>query len=125
MGRSLPLVAALAVAVIASPGAAREKTDPLAGRVAGTPQACVSGVANDGLVIAGPDTVMTRQFGRRIWVAKAIGCPALRPDDILIVEHLSGSGYCSNDRFRAMTRGATIPGPFCRLGKFTPYDKAR
>lgn len=118
---------ALAVAGAATPNPARRAdADVAAGRVAGSPRACVSGFGNSALVIAGPDTVTVSATRRRLWVARAIGCPALHDDDLLVVEHLTGgSDYCQNDRIRSIARGTTIPGPYCRLSAFTPYDKPR
>jgi hypothetical protein len=45
----------------------------------------------------------------------------MRPMDIVIID-LYGSQMCENDRFRTVSPGTSIPGAFCRLGKFTPYD---
>ena len=113
------LLAGLAGA--AAPAAPREK-DPLAGRIAGKAVDCV-----DQSQLGGPDiidnrTILYRQSLRRIWRNDLeAACPSLRPMTTLIVE-IYGSQLCSGDRFRTRDSGSIIPGPYCRLGKFTPYD---
>lgn len=125
-GIAMVLLSGAALALAVPGDARRADPDPTAGRVAGKPQACVSSYGNASLVIAGANTVMLNASGRRRWIATAIGCPALHSDDVLIVEHLAGgSEYCRDDRIRTLPRGLSIPGPFCRLSDFTPYDKPR
>ncbi len=110
---------ALAGLVAAAPAVER---DPLAGRVAGAPVDCV-----DRSRLGGPDiidnrTILYRQSASRIWrndLPEA--CVGLRPTATLIVEAY-GSQSCRNDRFQPREWGSVIPGPYCRLGKFTPYD---
>ncbi|MBN8813902.1 MAG: hypothetical protein J0J06_00480 [Sphingomonas sp.] len=108
--------------VAGSAAPAAPAKDPLAGRVAGAPVDCV-----DQARIMGPDiidnrTILYRQSLKRIWRNDLEGtCPGLRPTATLIVE-VFGSQLCRNDRFRAQEPGSIIPGPYCRLGKFTPYD---
>jgi hypothetical protein len=105
----------------AAPAALRDK-DPLAGRVAGAPVDCV-----DQSRLGGPDiidnrTILYRQSLGRIWRNDLpAACPGLRPNTTLIVE-IYGSQLCRNDHFRSRDPGSIIPGPICRLGKFTPYD---
>ena len=113
------LLAGLAGA--AAPAAPRDK-DPLAGRIAGKAVDCV-----DQSQLGGPDviddrTILYRQSLGRIWRNDlAAACPGLRPQTTLIVE-IYGSQLCRNDHFRSRDAGSVIPGPLCRLGKFTPYD---
>ncbi|MEO5493764.1 MAG: hypothetical protein ABIR08_07030 [Sphingomonas sp.] len=105
----------------AAPAAPRE-TDPLAGRIAGKPVDCV-----DQSQLGGPDivdnrTILYRQSLRRIWRNDLpAACAGLRPNTTLIVD-IYGSQLCRNDHFRTRDTGSIIPGPICRLGKFTPYD---
>lgn len=103
-------------------GAALNKA--LAGRVAGEPKNCISVTSNDGPMIIG-NTLLYRD-GRRLWRTEPVGrCPGLDDDPILVVE-LHGSQLCRNDRFRTLDRTSTlIPGPYCRFGEFTPYEKPR
>jgi hypothetical protein len=118
-------IAALGLLGTAAPAAPREETleSVLAGRVAGKPVDCVDKSRIDGPQIIDAKTVIYRESGRRIWRNDLIGeCPGLRPMDTLVVE-IFGGQLCRNDHFRALTQGTRIPGPICRLGKFTPYDK--
>ncbi|MEO5938578.1 MAG: hypothetical protein ABIQ43_06160 [Sphingomonas sp.] len=113
------LLAGLAGA--AAPAAPREK-DPLAGRIAGKPADCVDQSRLGGPDIVDNRTILYRQSLRRIWrndLPEA--CIGLRPNTTLIVE-IYGSQLCRNDHFRSREPGSIIPGPYCRLGKFTPYD---
>ena len=97
--------------------------DALAGRVAGQPVECVEKSRLDGPQIIDEKTLIYRESGRRIWRNDLIGpCPGLRPMDTLIVD-IYGSQLCRNDHFRALEPGTHIPGAYCRLGLFTPYDK--
>jgi hypothetical protein len=116
------IAAALAgLAGAAAPAAPRE--DPLAGRIAGKAVDCV-----DQSQLGGPDivdgrTILYRQSLRRIWRNDLpAACQGLRPMTTLIVEVYS-SQLCSGDRFRTQDWGAVVAGPYCRLGKFTPYDR--
>ncbi|QDZ09019.1 hypothetical protein FPZ24_03160 [Sphingomonas panacisoli] len=108
------------VAGAAAPAATSK--DPLAGRIAGAAVDCV-----DQSQLGGPDivdnrTILYRQSLKRIWRNDLpAACPGLRPQTLLVVE-IWGSRLCSNDRFQARDRDTIIPGPYCRLGKFTPYD---
>jgi hypothetical protein len=98
-------------------------TSALAGRVAGPSVDCVDHSRLEGPQVIDEKTLIYRESGRRIWRNDLIGeCRGLRPMDTLIVD-VFGSQLCRNDHFRALTPGTTIPGAYCRLGKFTPYDK--
>ena len=102
---------------------AAAKDDPLAGRVAGQPVNCVDIQLTQGPEIRAAHTILYRETGRRIWRTEPIGtCPGLQPVSTLIVE-MYGAQLCRNDRFRVQRPGETIPGPVCRFGAFTPYDK--
>jgi hypothetical protein len=118
-------IAALGLLGAAAPAAPRQDTlgEVLAGRVAGKPVDCVEKSRLDGPQVIDEKTLIYRESGRRIWRNDLIGaCPGLEPTDTLIVD-IYGGQLCRNDHFRALTPGLTIPGPYCRLGKFTPYDK--
>ena len=109
--------AALMLLVLA---AARD--DPLAGRTAGKPVDCIDLDSVQGPEIVGPQTILYRQSGRRIWLAGPIdACPALRSGDGLVVE-VQGRKVCRRDRFRVRSNGAVLGG-VCRFGAFTPYDR--
>lgn len=118
-------VAVLGLFAAAAPAAPRDETleSVLAGRVAGKPVDCVDKSRIDGPQIIDAKTLIYRESGRRIWRNDLIGeCPGLSPMDTLVVD-IFGGQLCRNDHFRALTPGTRIPGPICRLGKFTPYDK--
>lgn len=116
------LIPILLASLAGAAAPATPQKDPLAGRVAGAPVDCV-----DRSQLGGPDiidgrTILYRQSLKRIWRNDPQGaCPGLRPTATLIVEGY-GSQLCSGDRFRAREPGSIIPGPYCRLGKFVPYD---
>lgn len=114
--------ALIPVALLGLVAAAPADKDPLAGRVAGKAVDCI-----DRSRVGGPDvidsrTILYRETTRRIWRNDLpAACPGLRPTATLIIDAY-GSRTCSNDTFRANEPGSVIPGPYCRLGKFTPYD---
>jgi hypothetical protein len=100
-------------------------TKVLAGRIAGAPQACVENAMLGNAQIIDNRTLLYRESGRRVWRNDLPdACPGLRDDSHLIVE-VYGSQLCQNDRFRAVDFGSHIPGPYCRFGKFVPYDKPK
>ncbi|MCW3835885.1 DUF6491 family protein [Sphingomonas canadensis] len=102
--------------------AERELAKALAGRTAGEPVDCIRADRSNGPQIIDGDTLLYREMGT-VWRNDLpAACPGMQPGDILIVE-MFGSQLCSSDRVRAVTPGANIPGPQCRLGKFTPYRK--
>lgn len=105
----------------------RERTGlaaDLSTRVAGETQSCASQIGQTGSIrIVDRNTLVSEQ-GRTIWVNRLPeSCPGLRTDSVLILETFNGN-YCRNDRFRAVDRGSNIPGPWCRLGEWTPYRMA-
>lgn len=121
---SLILKRGLTLAVLALALAAN-KSDPLAGRVAGAPVECISLApgATNGPQIVDDHTILYRQSGKRIWRTGPVGtCPGLRPLATMIVD-VYGSQLCHNDRFRTIEPGMSIPSASCRLDRFTPYDK--
>jgi len=124
------LIAAAAICTIAAGATfAASHDDPLAkalaGRAAGAPQTCVENSMLGNAQIIDNRTLLYRETGRRIWrndLPEA--CPGLHDDSRLIVD-VYGSQLCQNDRFRAVDFGSHIPGPYCRFGKFVPYDKPK
>ena len=110
------LLAALALPLLAA------KSDPLAGRVAGPPQNCITLSQTNGPSIIDAQTILyTEGAGRRVWKTGPVGaCPSLEPLNTLIVE-VYGGQLCRNDRFRVLTPGTTIPSAYCRFTEFTPY----
>ena len=118
-------IAASALLGSASPAAPHKDAlaDVLAGRVAGKPVECVDTSRLNGPQIIDDKTLIYRESGRRIWRNDLIGpCPGLSPMDTLITD-IYGSQLCRNDHFRALSPGGRIPGAYCRLGNFTPYDE--
>jgi len=118
-------IAALGLFGAAAPAAPGQETAEslLAGRIAGKPVDCVDKSRLEGPQIIDAKTLIYHESGNRLWRNDLIGvCPGLQPMDTLIVD-IYGTSLCRNDHFRALTPGLTIPGPYCRLGNFTPYDK--
>lgn len=112
----------LVLLAAASPAADR---DPLAGRVVGPAEQCVSLNRIQGPDIQRDGTIIYRQNARRLWVTRPVDpCPSLRPPATLIVA-VYGSRLCRNDRFRVQQTNSIIPGPICRFGAFVPYDLPR
>lgn len=104
--------------------AERALADALKDRVAGEPQNCISSMMGNGPQIIDSRTILYRQ-GARVWRNDLDGgCPGLDPGDTLIVE-IHGSQICRLDTIRVREPGSSIPGPSCRLGKFTPYTKPK
>lgn len=114
------MIGRLALAALAL---AAGRDDPLAGRIAGKPVECIDQHFTQGPTVIDGQTILYAETGRRIWRTGPIGsCPGLEPISTLIVEIRSGQ-LCHNDRFRTLRPGESIPGPYCRLDRFTPYDK--
>jgi hypothetical protein len=110
---------------IAAAGLLAADRDPLAGRIAGPPQSCISlGAAVDGPTIVDGHTILYRS-GSRIYRTGPQGtCPALRPFTTLIVE-VYGGQLCRNDRFRVKEPSSIIPSGTCLFTDFTPYSKPK
>ncbi len=114
---------ALALLALALPLTAAA-SDPLAGRVAGTPQDCITLSSTQGPTIVDAQTILyTQGAGRTIWKTGPVGaCPSLAPLNPLIVE-VNGGMLCRNDRFRVLNVGSAIPSAYCRFARFTPYTR--
>ena len=94
----------------------------LEGRVAGEAQACVPARQNQALTVRDKRTIVYRD-GDTLWVNRLEAvCSSLDPFGSLIVE-AHGSRYCRNDLVRGLESGSSIPGPWCRLGDFTPWRR--
>ncbi|MHA6724119.1 hypothetical protein [Sphingomonas sp. RS2018] len=100
-----------------------EMAEALEGRTAGKPQDCIALPATAGPRIVG-ESLLYQAEGRLFRNDPVDGCAALRGDPIVVIE-LFGSRVCRNDRFRTLPRQTSIPGPYCRLGPFVPYDRPR
>lgn len=123
MRRVVALLAVLALPLAAADARRSDDKDPFAGRVAGTPERCVPLRQNEGLTIAADGVLTYRYSAARLYRATTIGaCNGLRPFNALIVDVYGGT-LCENDRFRVLQTGTSIPGPYCRLGKFIPYTR--
>lgn len=122
MRKLILLTAAAAIGSCAPqpPAAESPFARDLAQRTAGAPQACISSATNQNLYVIDSSTIAYGQ-GQTIYVNHLPGsCPALSPFNTLIVDAQSGQ-YCRGDRVRGLEPGATIPGPTCNLGDWTPY----
>jgi hypothetical protein len=128
MTLKLPLLALVLVAAGAmaadSDRDARDLAKALAGRTPGKSFDCVDPSWAGSPQIIGDRTLIYRETGRMLRNDLPDACPGL-DDDSIIVNEIHGSQLCSGDLFYTLQRGSRIPGPHCRLGKFTPYTKAK
>ena len=91
-------------------------------RTPGAPVNCIHASSVSGPEIIDRDTVLYQE-GRTVWRNElATECRALEAGNTMVIE-VNGGQLCNNDRFRMVEPGQGIPGPYCRLGKFTPYRK--
>lgn len=104
--------------------ARRELASALGDRVPGKPQDCINPGFTDGPQIIDTRTLVYRQGARLYRNDLASECPSLAPLSTVIVE-MRGSQLCRNDQFRVLTPGMSIPSAYCRMGKFTPYTRAK
>ncbi len=103
--------------------AAPAKDDPFAGRTMVATATCIDASDRSNMRIIDDRTIVYQSVGRRLWRNDLPErCPGLDRDPLLIVEQF-GTQLCANDRVRAQDRLSDIPGPYCRLGKFTAWDK--
>jgi hypothetical protein len=119
--RLLPLLL-IASACAASSAREADLSRDLAGRTAGPAEECVS--ASTGVNLAARDSqTLVYSRGDTIWVNRLdAACPGLDPISTLVIE-AHGSRYCRGDRIRALEPGSSIPGPYCILGRFTPWRR--
>lgn len=97
----------------------------LAGRVPGNPASCLELDRVDGPIIEGPNAVLYRQSGARVWrMTPADRCPTLRRYAHLVYFNV-GRRLCVGDRFKVVPPDSTIASADCRIGGLTPYDKVR
>ena len=123
--RAATIAFGLAGVLAGSVAPAAPRDDPLAGRIAGNPVDCIDRDAVMSPDIVDNRTILYRQSLKRIWrndLPEA--CANLRPNVTLIVEAY-GNQLCRDDRFRAREPESVIPGPICRFGRFTPYDRVK
>jgi len=124
----LPLLALLFVAAGAmaadSDRDSRDLAKALAGRTAGKPFDCVNPSWAGSPQIIGSRTLIYHETGRVLRNDLPDACPGL-DDDSIIVSEVHGNQLCRGDLFYTLQRGSQIPGPRCRLGKFTPYTKPK
>lgn len=97
-------------------------TRELDGRVAGAPVNCIGNSTTTRPMIIDERTILYREGGRVYRNTLPAACPRLRPYNTMITE-VQGGPLCRNDRFRVLEPGTSIPGPYCRLGQFVPYDR--
>lgn len=94
------------------------------GRSAGPAERCIDGDRQFGLEVVDARHIVYRQTGRRLWVnTLPEACLSRNSNDILVFDNQYGTQLCEFDRFRTVSRNGGIPGGYCRLGRFTPYDK--
>lgn len=128
--RLMMIAVAMSIAACAAAATRHATTDDEAlaeatgNRVPGKAEICIDQTRVSGPEPIGDHTVIYREGGRRLWVSNLrAACPALRGDNILVVE-VHGNQICRNDRFEVVARGSSIPSGFCFFGDFTPYERA-
>lgn len=124
------ILGALALAGLTAMGPAQDTSGDadlakaVEGRTAGKPLNCVSASFIGTPQIIDRDTLVYRS-GRTLYVNQLdVECPGLREGNTIVME-IHGSQICRNDSIRVLEPGSTIPGPYCRLGNFTPFKKAQ
>lgn len=97
----------------------------LVGRVAGTPQACVTIVPTQGLRISDSDRhTLLYGSGKTLWANDLGPSCGFGANDILVMQPLN-SRYCRGDVARSVDNTSRMPGPTCILGDFVPYTRGR
>ncbi|MGF7148453.1 hypothetical protein FHS96_002081 [Sphingomonas zeicaulis] len=123
----LPALAVIAAAPAEPPRterAAKELASALKDRVPGKPQRCIQTLQTRATIIDGR-TLIYYEGPNRVWRNELPeACPSLRWSSTLVSE-VYGGQICDGDRVRAIDPGMSIPGPFCRLGSFVPYEKVK
>lgn len=120
----LPLIVAVLAgcqrAALSPAGVADPLAREVAGRAAGSPQACISALPNQNLRVIDAATV-AYDLGGTIWINRLRqACPALDQLNTVIVER-TGPHICRGDRVRGLEPGAVIAGPPCNLQSWVPY----
>ena len=122
--RILLPIALLGACAAPPPGADRQgPASELVGRVAGTPERCVTLNQMQGLRIS-EDNRHTLLYGsgRTIW-ANYVGPECGFGSNDVLVTHPLGSSLCRGDIVRSFDRYSRIPGAGCVLGDFVPYTR--
>ena len=122
---AIVLIGGTATAAMQSSAVARadrELAAELKDRTPGAPVDCIHASSVSGPQIIDHNTVLYRE-GRTVWRGElASECRGLESGNTLVIE-VNGGQICKNDQFRVIEPGMSIPGPYCRFGKFTPYRK--
>lgn len=119
----VPLALAACTSQSAQTPQPRQQPVELAGRVAGTPQACVTIVPTQGLRVSDSDRhTLLYGSGRTLWANDLGPSCGFGPNDILVMQPLN-SRYCRGDVARSVDNTSHMPGPTCILGDFVPYRR--
>lgn len=98
----------------------------LDGKIAGTPQRCISDFNADNMIRVSDDILLYRVSGNLVYRNNLRStCPGLARDSDIVVTEQFGSQKCSGDILKLVDRTSGIPGPFCSLGEFVPYRRDR
>ena len=98
--------------------------DALNGRVAGTPQACVSQRDLSGNRSAGEGAIIFDGLGDTIYVNRPpSGCPILDSGRTLVTRTTSGQ-LCRGDIVSVVDASSNTQFGSCGLGDFTPYRRS-
>lgn len=125
MKAKIAFVALLLAGCSAPPPGAGRQGPPLelAGRIAGTPQRCITLNAQEGLRISENDRhTLLYGSGRTVWANHLGPECAFGSNDVLVTQPF-GSSLCRGDIVRSFDRMSRIPGPGCVLRDFVPYTR--
>ena len=119
------VVLALTACVGPPPAGTTSRPSELDGRVAGTPQGCVSIERDLSLRVADGDrNLLLYGYGQRIWANRLPAGCGLNQGNTLVVQTI-GLDYCRGDFVRSLDPVSRFPGPSCYLGDFVPYTRPR
>ena len=127
--RLLPLLLALAAALVAGPSIAAERltgeaklSKMLEGRVAGEPKSCISTFVNRSSTVI-DDTAVVYGRGRTIWVNRTANPSDLDDSDAMLVR-MYGSQLCRQDIVTTFDTSTGMYTGNVFLTEFVPYTRA-
>ena len=111
-----------------SPEASQKLTDALAGRVAGTPQRCISNFPTAEMRVIDDFTILYTEGGRStVYVQNPRGgCPGLASGSrTLVARQVGTSQMCDGDINELIDLQSRTSGGACVFGPFVPYTRPR
>jgi len=93
----------------------------LEGRVAGSPQSCITAYQGRNLQVL-EQTAVVYEAGPVIWVSRPTDPKMLDTDDVIVIKR-TGSRLCKQDIIRTVDRTSGFTTGVVFLGDFVPYRK--